>query len=196
MEFLTDKTDGETLYKLILSLVVPRPVAWVSSLSREGIPNLAPFSFFNAVNDEPPVLMISVSNRDDNTLKDTVRNIMDTREFVVNMTSEELLTKMIKTGQDVPPSEDEFKLAELTPSPSKLVKPPRIAEAPVSFECKLYKYVPVYDMHVIFGEVLLIHVKDELLDEKLNVNYEAYKPIGRLGGDYYVKAYGNCKIKR
>jgi len=195
MEFVVKETDGDTLYKLVLGLVVPRPIGWVSTVSREGIQNIAPFSFFNAVNDEPPVLMISVSNRDDNSLKDTVKNILDTREFVINTVSEDLFEKMLITGEEFPPEVNEFEEAGLTPEPSKFVKAPRIKEAKVSFECKLYKYVPVYDMHVIFGEALLIRVNDEVLDANLNVNYEKYRPIGRLGGKYYVKAFGECKIQ-
>jgi len=195
MEFVVKKTDEETLYKLILSLVVPRPIAWVSTISKEGVLNIAPFSFFNAVNDAPPVLMISVSNREDGRLKDTVKNILDTKEFVINMVSEELLEKMKKTGEDFPPEVDEFKEAGLTPEPSRFVVAPRIKEAKVSFECKLYKYLPIYDMHVIFGEVLLIKVSDDILEENIKINYEKYKPVGRLGGAYYLRAYGECKIK-
>lgn len=195
MEFVVKKTDEETLYKLILSLVVPRPIAWVSTISKEGVLNIAPFSFFNAVNDAPPVLMISVSNREDGRLKDTVKNILDTKEFVINMVSEELLEKMKKTGEDFPPEVDEFKEAGLTPEPSRFVVAPRIKEAKVSFECKLYKYLPIYDMHVMFGEILLIKVNDEILEENIKINYEKYKPVGRLGGAYYLRAYGECKIK-
>ena len=138
MEFVVKKTDEETLYKLILSLVVPRPIAWVSTISKEGVLNIAPFSFFNAVNDAPPVLMISVSNREDGRLKDTVKNILDTKEFVINMVSEELLEKMKKTGEDFPPEVDEFKEAGLTPEPSRFVVAPRIKEACTSYLEKFY----------------------------------------------------------
>ncbi|WP_461832412.1 flavin reductase family protein [Aquifex sp.] len=196
MELLVKNTDEDTLYKLILGLVVPRPIGWVSTTSREGVYNIAPFSFFNAVNDAPPVLMISVSNRDDGNLKDTVKNILETKEFVINTVSEELFQKMLITGEEFPPEVNEFEKAGLTPEPSKTVIAPRIKEAKVSFECKLFKYVPVYDMHVIFGEVLLIKVNDNIITEDFSVDYEAYKPIGRLGGRYYVKAYGNCKIEK
>lgn len=196
MEFLVRHTDEDTLYKLVLGLVVPRPIGWVSTISNEGITNIAPFSFFNAVNDVPPVLMLSISNRDDNTLKDTIRNILDIKEFVINMVSEELFEKMLITAEEFPPGISEFEKAGLTPEESKMVKAPRIKEARVSFECKLYKYVPIYDMHVIFGEALLIKVSDDILTDNLKVDYESYKPVGRLGGNYYVKAYGNCKIKR
>ncbi|HIP42703.1 MAG TPA: flavin reductase family protein [Aquifex aeolicus] len=196
MEFLVRHTDEDTLYKLVLGLVVPRPIGWVSTISNEGITNIAPFSFFNAVNDAPPVLMLSISNRDDNTLKDTIRNILDIKEFVINMVSEELFEKMLITAEEFPPGISEFEKAGLTPEESKMVKAPRIKEARVSFECKLYKYVPIYDMHVIFGEALLIKVSDDILTDNLKVDYESYKPVGRLGGNYYVKAYGNCKIKR
>jgi len=195
MEFVVKETDEDTLYKLILGLVVPRPIGWVSTVSREGVLNLAPFSFFNAVNDAPPVLMISVSNRDDGSLKDTVRNILSTKEFVVNMVSEELLEKMVITGEDFPPDVSEFERAGLTPEESKFVTPPRVKEAKVAFECKLFKYVPVYDMHLILGEVLLIRVREEVLADNLHVNYEAYKVVGRLGGNGYVRTFGNCKLE-
>ncbi|NPB07552.1 MAG: flavin reductase family protein [Aquificae bacterium] len=195
MEFVVKETDEDTLYKLILGLVVPRPIGWVSTVSREGVLNLAPFSFFNAVNDAPPVLMISVSDRDDGTLKDTVRNILSEKEFVVNMVSEELLKKMLITGEDFPPEVSEFEKAGLTPEESRFVAPPRVKEAKVAFECRLFKYVPVYDMHLILGEVLLIRVREEILEEGLRINYESYRAVGRLGGNNYVRTFGNCRLE-
>ncbi len=187
MEFFVDRTDGETLFKLVLGLVVPRPIGWVSTFSKEGIFNIAPFSFFNAVNDEPPVLMISVSDRDDGTPKDTVRNILDTGEFVVNLVTEELFGKMLITGEEFPPEVDEFERAGLTPEPSKLVKAPRIKEAKVSFECRLFRHERVYDMHLILGEALLISVEEGIINEEGRVNYDRYKVIGRLGGRFYLR---------
>ncbi len=195
MEFSVSKLDEDTLYKLILGLVVPRPIGWVSTVSKEGIYNIAPFSFFNAVNDFPPVLMLSISNRDEGTLKDTVKNILDTKEFVVNMVSEELFEKMLITAEEFPKEVDEFKKAGLTPEKSKTVLAPRIKEAKVSFECKLYKYVPVYDMHMILGEVIHIKVSDEIIKEDFSIDYDKYKVIGRLGGKFYIKTSKNCRLE-
>jgi len=195
MEFVVDRTDEDTLFRLVLGLVVPRPIGWVSTVSKDGVRNIAPFSFFNAVNDAPPVLMISVSDRDDGTLKDTVRNILETEEFVVNLVSEELFEPMIKTGEEFPPEVDEFEIAGLTPEESKFVKAPRIKESKASFECKLYQHIKVYDMHLILGEALLIRVQDNILDEEGRVIYERYKPLGRLGGRYYTKVFKDCFLK-
>jgi flavin reductase (DIM6/NTAB) family NADH-FMN oxidoreductase RutF len=195
MEFYVDKTDGDTLFRLVLGLVVPRPIGWVSTVSREGITNIAPFSFFNAVNDEPPVLMISVSDRDEGSLKDTVRNILDTGEFVVNLVSEELFEKMLITGEDFPPQVSEFEKAGLTPQKSKTVKAPRIGESKASFECKLYKHIKVYDMHLILGEVRLIRVEEGIADEEGRIDYERLKVIGRMGGSYYLRCFGESLIR-
>ena len=195
MEFLVEKTDGETLFKLVLGLVVPRPIGWVSTVSREGVFNIAPFSFFNAVNDEPPVLMISVSDRDEGTPKDTVRNILDTEEFVVNLVTEDLFEKMLITGEEFPPEVDEFKEAGLTPEPSKLIKAPRIKESKVSFECRLLKHEKVYDMHLILGEALLIRVEDEIVDGEGRVDYGRFRALGRLGGRYYIRVCPECLIE-
>ncbi len=190
MEFVVRDTDGDTLFRLVLGLVVPRPIGWVSTVSSEGIFNIAPFSFFNAVNDEPPVLMISVSDREDTSPKDTVRNILDTEEFVINLVSEELFEKMLITSRDFPPELDEFKEANLTPEESRFVKAPRIKEAKASFECKLYKHMKVYDMHLILGEAVLIKVSDEIVDNEGRINYSTYRVVGRMGGSYYVKCFG------
>jgi len=195
MEFPVKNTDGETISRLVLGLVVPRPIAWVSTVSKEGIPNLAPFSFFNAVNDEPPVLMISISDREDGTPKDTVRNVLDTGEFVVNLVTEELLEKMLITGEDFPPEVDEMDRAGLTPEPSRFVSPPRVKESPVSFECRLLRHEKVYGMHLILGEALLIRVKEELLDEEGRVNYGRYRVVGRLGGSYYLTGVSRCLFR-
>ena len=195
MEFFVDKTDGDTLFKLVLGLVVPRPIGWVSTVSKEGIFNIAPFSFFNAVNDEPPVLMISVSDRDDGTPKDTVRNVLDTGEFVVNLVTEDLFEKMLITGEEFPPEVDEFERAGLTPEPSKLVKAPRIKEAKVSFECRLFKHEKVYDMHLILGKALLINVEDGILDGEYRVDYGKYRVVGRLGGRYYLRVVSEGLLK-
>lgn len=195
MEFVLEKTDGDTLFRLVLGLVVPRPIGWVSTVSKEGVLNIAPFSFFNAVNDEPPVLMISVSDRDDGTPKDTVRNILETGEFVVNLVTEDLFEKMLITGEEFPPDVDEFEKAGLTPEPSKFVKAPRIKESKVSLECRLFKHEKVYDMHLILGEALLIRVENGIVDEEGRVDYNRFRILGRLGGKYYVRVRPECLIR-
>ena len=189
MEFWVRETDEETLFKLVTGLIVPRPIGWVSTVSSEGVNNLAPFSFFNAVNDSPPVLMVSVSDRDDGTLKDTVKNILETGEFVLNVVSEDLVDKMVITSEEFPPEVDEFEVAKLTPEPSKAVKPPRVKEAKAKLECKLLKHEKVYDTHLILGEAVLIEVEDGCVDPEGKVRYEELRPVGRLGG-LYIRAFG------
>jgi len=195
MEFHVDKTDSETLFRLVLGLVVPRPIGWISTVSREGVYNIAPFSFFNAVNDEPPVFMVSIGDRDDGSPKDTVKNILDTGEFVINVVSEELFESMLITAQEFPPEVDEFKEAGLTPEPARLVKAPRIKEAKASFECKLYDHIKVYDMHLILGEAKLIKVDEGVADMEGRVDYDRLRVIGRLIGSYYIKGFGESIIK-
>ena len=195
MEFVVKETDERTFFRLVLGLVVPRPIAWVSTVSKDGVLNAAPFSFFNAVNDYPPVFMVSVGDRDDGSPKDTIRNILDTGEFVINLVSEENADQMVRTAEELPPQVSEFETAGLSPEESKLVKAPRIKESKASFECKLYKYLKVYDMHVVLGEALLLRVKEGITDPEGRVNFEAYKPIGRLGGKLYVRAYGDSLLE-
>ncbi len=189
MEFWVRETDEETLFRIVTGLIVPRPIGWVSTVSSGGVNNLAPFSFFNAVNDSPPVLMVSVSDRDDGTPKDTVRNILETGEFVVNVVSEDLVDKMVLTSEEFPPEVDEFEVAKLTPEPSRAVKPPRVREAKAKFECRLLKHEKVYDTHLILGEALLIEVDEGCINGEGRVRYEELRPVGRLGG-LYIRAFG------
>ncbi len=195
MEFPVDRTDEETLYRLVLGLIVPRPVGWISTVSPEGVYNLAPFSFFNAVNDAPPVLMVSISDRDDGSPKDTVRNILATKEFVVNVVSEDLLREMILTGEELPPEVDEFRKAGLEPRESRLVKAPKVASAKASFECRLLEHRRIYDTHLILGEALLIEVEEGVADPEGRIDYERLRPIGRLSGDLYIRAFGSAIIR-
>ncbi len=195
MEFLVKESGEDTFFRLVLGSVVPRPIGWVSTISKEGVLNIAPFSFFNAVNDYPPVFMLSIGDRDDGSLKDTVRNILDTREFVINLVSEENLEAMLTTAEEFPPEVDEFAKAGLTPESSRLISAPRIKESKVSFECKLYEHKKVYDMHMILGEALLVRVKEGVADERGRVNIDSLKPIGRLSGKRYIRAFGEGVIE-
>ncbi len=187
--------DEDLLSKLVLGLIVPRPIGWISTISKEGIYNIAPFSFFNAVCDEPPVFIISAGDRDDGSMKDTVENILETEVFAVNLVTEKLLLPMKKTGEEFPPHVDEFKEAGLTPEEGSDIKAPLIKESPVNIECKLLDYKKIYDMHVLLGEALRFHIESGIIDEAFKVDYNKLKPVGRLAGDLYVKAFGESLIK-
>ncbi len=187
--------NGDLLYKLVLGLIVPRPIGWISTISKEGVYNIAPFSFFNAVCDEPPVFIISASDRDDGSMKDTVKNILETEVFAVNLVTEKLLLPMKKTGEEFPSHVDEFKEAGLTPEEGSDIKAPLIKESPVNIECELLEYKKIYDMHVLFGEALCFHIESGIIDEAFKVDYDKLRPVGRLAGDLYVKAFGESLIK-
>lgn len=174
----SDHTASDN-YKLLTNLVVPRPIAWVSSVSGEGLVNLAPFSFFNAVDNDPLLVMISVGKNSDGSLKDTASNIVATGDFVVNLVTEELMQAMNISAVDFPPDASEVTPAGLHTAKSMQVKSPRIAEAQASLECRLYRTVPLGNYTLYIGEVVLFHVADALMGERLHVN--GFAPIGRLG---------------
>ncbi len=175
--------DRRAAYKLMISLIVPRPIAWVSSISPGGSLNLAPFSYFNGISSHPPIVMIAVGARRGER-KDTWRNIEQTREFTVNVVVPELVDAMVLSSGEFPPEVDEFKEAGVTPLDSTKIKPPRIAESPVSMECTLEKIVEVAGSALILGRVVLYHVREELLVEG-SVDPRKLMPVARLGEDYY-----------
>lgn len=170
-------------YQFMISVVVPRPIAFVSTISPEGQPNVAPFSYFNAISSEPPLIGISI-NRRRGEPKDTLRNIERTGEFVVNTVDEALGPRMVQSSGEWPENVDEFKLTGLTPVPSDLVKPPRVGESPISMECRSYRIVELGSTHFVVGEILRAHVKDEILTDG-RVDIAKLQPLGRLGGDGY-----------
>ena len=175
--------DRRAAYKLMISLIVPRPIAWVSSISPGGSLNLAPFSYFNGISSHPPVVMIAVGARRGER-KDTWRNIESTREFTVNVVVPDLVDAMVLSSAEFPPEVDEFKEAGVTPLASTKIKPPRIAESPVSMECTLEKIVEVAGTALILGRVVLYHVREDLLVEG-SVDPRKLMPVARLGDDYY-----------
>jgi flavin reductase (DIM6/NTAB) family NADH-FMN oxidoreductase RutF len=166
-------------YKLLTNLVVPRPIAWVTSQSRDGAVNLAPFSFFNAVGADPAYLVVSVGRRDDGSPKDTARNIIDSGEFVVNLVTEDLLEAMNVSAVDFPPDESEIAPAGLHAAPSVRIAAPRLAEAKVSFECRLAQSVALGANTLFIGEVVMFHVADALVGERLRI--KDFAPLGRMG---------------
>ena len=166
-------------YKLLTNLIVPRPIAWVSSQNENGVVNLAPFSFFNAVGSDPLYLIISVGNNDAGQPKDTAVNIERSGEFVVNLVTEELFEAMNISAADFPPDQSELIAADLHTAASLKVKPPRVAESRVSLECKLHSAQKLGVNTLIIGEVVMFHVADELIGPRMHINH--FAPIGRLG---------------
>jgi len=175
--------DRRAAYKLMISLIVPRPIAWVSTISPGGSLNLAPFSYFNGISSHPPIVMIAVGARRGER-KDTWRNIEQTREFAISVVVPELVDAMVLSSGEFPPEVDEFKEAGVTPIDSTRIKPPRIAESPVSLECTLEKIVEVAGSALILGRVVLYHVREDLLVEG-SVDPRKLMPVARLGDDYY-----------
>jgi flavin reductase (DIM6/NTAB) family NADH-FMN oxidoreductase RutF len=174
-------------YKLMASLIVPRPIALVTTLSETGTINAAPFSMFNMMGEEPPIVMISVNRLDDGSLKDTATNIARSREFVVHLSDEAMAEKMHRCGERLPPDVSELEKAGLTPVASSHVAPPRIAEAPVAFECTLWETLETTSRHIFIGRVHRLHARDELIDtETWRVRLQYYFPVGRFGASDYV----------
>jgi flavin reductase (DIM6/NTAB) family NADH-FMN oxidoreductase RutF len=166
-------------YKLLTNLIVPRPIAWVTSLNKNGVINLAPFSFFNAIGANPLYLIISIGTNDAGEPKDTARNIQERGEFVVNLVTEELFEAMNISAADFPPDESELEAAHLHTAPSVKVSVPRVAEAQVSLECKLFRTDTLGDNRLVIGEIVMFHVADHLIDARFHVR--GFAPIGRLG---------------
>jgi flavin reductase (DIM6/NTAB) family NADH-FMN oxidoreductase RutF len=170
-------------YKLLVGSLVPRPVALVSTVGLDGRHNAAPFSFFNAVSDEPPALAIGVNSAPSH-IKDTARNIRATGEFVVNLVDEAIASRMNLCAAEVPADEDEFELAGLTPETGVKVRAPRVVEAPISFECRRIANVEIgVGRNIIIGEVVYLHIRDDLIDmDRLHVHGEKSGLIARMHG--------------
>jgi len=168
-------------YGMLASLITPRPIAWVTTLDENGAVNLAPFSFFNALGGNPPIIGFAPGDRDDGSPKDTARNIRRTHEFVVNLVDETVAEAMNRTAASLPYGVSELESAGLTAVASSLVAPPRIAEAPASFECKEWGTLQIGGNRVVIGLVRRLHVRDELIDpEKLRIRSEQFHVIGRM----------------
>jgi flavin reductase (DIM6/NTAB) family NADH-FMN oxidoreductase RutF len=177
-------------YKLLVSTVTPRPIAWIVSQDAKGAINAAPFSFFNAFGGDPPVVGIGISSRGSGQPKDTRANIRETRQFVVNLVSEENAEKMNITAIEFAPGVDEIAQAGLTLLPSVRVKPPRIAESPVSMECELMQIVDLGETGLVLGRVLAMHVRDDLVLDasKYYIDTPNLKLIGRIhGAGWYAR---------
>jgi len=182
--------DPETLspverYRLLISAVVPRPIAWVTTLSSEGAGNAAPFSFFNGISASPPLLGVCVGRRRDGRPKDTLANAEATGEMVVNVVPRERAAEMAACARDLPHGEDELEAVGLATVPSEVVKPPRIADSPVNLECRVERIIPFERTSMIVGRIVRFHVRDDLFRDGA-VDFRALRPVGRLGGDDYL----------
>lgn len=189
--------DPRDAYRLLISVVVPRPIGWTSTIGEDGSLNLAPFSFFNAVGGNPPTVLISVGQRKGNP-KDTLRNVRETGEFVINIVNEELAAAMNETSGEWAYEVNEFDRAGVTPAPSIDVKPPRVAEAPIALECKVTQIVPVSETTytLILGRVQRFHIRSDLLRPNGAVDAARLKPVGRLSGDEYATIGHVFEMKR
>lgn len=167
----------------MIGVIVPRPIAFVSTVGEGGRFNVAPFSYFNAITNEPPLLGISINRRQE-AIKDTLRNIRHTGDFVVNIVDEALNAKAVAASGDWPEDVDEFALTGLTPTPSDLVRAPRVGESPVSLECRLHREIELGKVFFVVGEIVRAHVRDDVLTDG-RVDIAKLRPVGRLGGDGY-----------
>lgn len=189
MELILSNLESRHAHDLLTSAIIPRPIAWVSSIGTDGKHNLAPFSFFTGVSWAPPVLAFSVVNRADGTIKDTLRNIQEIPEFVVNIVSVELLNVMEFTAKPIPYGADETAVVGIHLLPSKTIAPCRIRESKVSFECTLERIVTAGEGpnagNLILGRIQLAHIQDDLLLNGREVDWCALDAIGRLSGNRY-----------
>jgi flavin reductase (DIM6/NTAB) family NADH-FMN oxidoreductase RutF len=183
--------DGSTLdpaaaYKLLIGSILPRAIGWVSTQSVAGIANLAPVSFFTAVGRQPPMVSLSMQPRSDGTLKDTFVNIRDTGEFVTNLVTLPQAHLAHRSAMEFPSHIDEFDELGIEKAPSEVVTPPRVAGAPITFECRLERIIPIGELgdHVVFGIVERIHIRDDLYLERGRIDTAALSPVGRLAAEY------------
>lgn len=200
LELDLSKLDTTSVYKLVIGSVVPRPIAFVSTLSAEGHGNLAPFSYFNAVSSDPPCLMVSITRKNSGEKKDTLRNIEATGEFVVNIVSEWMVAPMNHCSAEYPYGVNEMEKVGLTPVPSVLIKPPRVAESAIQMECKLEKIVEIGEAKVgasslVIGRIALMHVHEGAYDQG-RIRPGFLKPISRLGGLSYGRTTDIFELPR
>lgn len=185
-------------YKLLVGFIIPRPIAFVTTVGRDGVANAAPFSFFNVFGENPATVVLGIQARPDGTLKDTARNILETGEYVINMVDEAIAEAMNVCAVDFPAGMSELEPAGLTLEPSQVVKPGRIAEAPAAFECRhLHSIAFRPDRSLIIGEVVWMRVRDEVIDpQTLRLRDEAYRPVGRLYGNMYSRQNDRFELAR
>ncbi len=189
MEYAASDLTPRERYKVLTSFILPRPIAWVTSIGPTGVVNAAPFSFFNAFCEDPPLCMFAANRKPDGQDKDTFLNIQRTGEFVVNIADEPLAKAMHESSGDFPPEIGEPDYLGLELAASAKIAVPRLADAPWAMECKLWKLIDVNDdRRLIMGEGIHFHIRDELWDDKaMRVHMDRYHPIGRMFADRYCR---------
>lgn len=188
------------IYALLISAIVPRPIAWVTTLNKQDGVNLAPFSFFNGVSSRPPCLVFAVSRKRDGSKKDTLLNIEHHREFVTHLATEDQATAVNETSAELAYGESEVTRAGLTTAPSTQIKTPRIIEAPIAIECKLQQTLDIGGAHagaatLVIGEMLILHASAEIFSNG-QIDPEKFKPLSRLGGTLFGKTREIFSIPR
>jgi len=189
------ETSTRDLHQFLLGSVSPRPIAFVSTVDEEGNHNLAPYSFFNAFSSNPPLLVFSSNRRvRDNTTKDTLSNVVNTKEAVINVVSHSIVRNMTISSVEFPSEVSEFAKSGLTPVASEKVKPPRVLESPVNMECKVNEIITLGEMggagHLIICEVVLMHINEDVIDDNNRIDPHKIDLMGRMGRSYYVRASG------
>ncbi len=186
------------VYKLMIGVIVPRPIAFVSTVNPAGRYNLAPFSFFMGITSSPPTVAFSPIQRAGEK-KDTLANVEATGEFVINVVNEYIAPQMCRASGDYPAEVDEFQVTGLTPAACAIVKPPRVKESPVSMECRVVKTVEVgrapYQATPVAGEIVLFHIRDDLYRDG-QIDLKALRAVGRLAGDWYCRVQDLFAMKR
>lgn len=187
-------------YRWLASTVTPRPIAWVSSVAADGTTNLAPFSFFQVISDDPPTLMVNVNHHADGSLKDTLRNVQATGELVIHLVSFAQSQQMNASSAGLAHGQSEFEHCQIAHVVSNLVAPPRVADAVVAFECKVAEIQPYPrdnpNCSLIFAQVLLAHVRDDVLNEKGRADPHKLDLVGRLGGAAYTRTNDTFEMIR
>ncbi len=171
------------MYRWMIGAIVPRPIAFVSTVDAGGRTNVAPFSYFLPITSRPPLVGVAIGPREGEP-KDTLKNVRAGGDFVVNVVDEPLAARVVQASGDWPEEQSEFELTGLTAVPSEVVRSPRVAESPVSFECRLHQEVPLGEAVLVVGEIVRIHAAERVLTEG-RVDIEKLRPVGRLGGDGY-----------
>jgi flavin reductase (DIM6/NTAB) family NADH-FMN oxidoreductase RutF len=191
------EVSGPKMHGYLLGAVAPRPIAFASTIDKQGNINLSPFSFFNCFSANPPILVFSPARRGrDNTTKHTYENVLEVDEVVINIVNYDIAQQMSLSSTEYPKGINEFEKAGLTAVPSERVKPPRVKESPVSFECKVIEVKPLGDQggagNLVICEVVLVHINENILDEDQRIDPFKLDAVARMGGDYYCRAQGEA----
>lgn len=201
MIFDPKKLSQKENYKLLISTILPRPIALISTISKKGVANLAPFSFFNGATSNPPTITVSIARKSpDGQCKDTINNIRETGEFTINMVSQTMAERMNESATEFPPEIDEFEISGFGKKPSQIVKPAIVEQSLVSYECKTYQILEIGKEEpgagfLVIGEVLLFHVADHIWQNN-HVSTDLLDPLARMAGQEYGKITERFKINR